>query len=92
MITTPLVEMAGELPFGKSHHPNQFTHQGMVKKLVSTTLIAFPMNVASEARRPSVASTGLKYFISSITTGNNPSSTTHLGALARWIWESYFRR
>ena len=50
---TPLVVMALLFPLGKSHQPNQFTKSGMVRKLVSATLIALPMNVPSEAWMPS---------------------------------------
>lgn len=60
--------------FGKSHHPNQRTHHGMVRTVVSATLIELPMNVPSEAWKLSSVRIGLRNFISSLTTGKRSRS------------------
>ena len=49
---------------------------GLSPQLVNAALMALPMNVPSEAWMPRFAKTGLRNFISSITIGNKPSSTS----------------
>src|SRR5260370_26603134 len=60
--------------FGNSHQPSVLMNNGIVRYVVSATLMTLPMNIPNEEFTP--ASRGLRNRVSSITMGKRPSNTS----------------